>query len=578
MAGDRSPATGTPTTSASTAPGSPASTPPRRPGAGRLTCASRSPAPAGGWGGRSSRRSTRRRSPARRRRSPGPAPTSTSTRPGGIARLLDRDRPEVVVHAPPGPTSTAAPATRSSPCRATATRRRPRRGDAPRAASTSSSSRRTRSSTAGGPTAAATRPTTPTEPDQPVRRVASSPASWPRATAYRARAPAATLAIVRTAWLFGPPGKRLPGEDPRRRRAGARGRRAAAGRRRRVGHADVRQRRRRGDRGAARRGRRSRGIHHLVNGASRRVRTGPATSLAPRPGSRSPIEEVPAVDVAAARRRRRLGRARADAAARRRAAAGRGRTRWPTTPRHSCGDRRGTAAGAMTGGRDGWPRPSACPASATGGGPARRRRGSFRELWRASAVGAIPDLAAPARPGRPAGRDPRFVQANLSSVGGRACCAGSTIHRRQLDYWVGPAGRAFVALVDVRPVLGGRRGRSWRPGRAGGRRLGRDPDRRRPRVPRAGALELLYLVTNEYDGSDELGFAWDDPAVARAVARRLRGSPTAGRSCPSATAEPLARRAPDAASELTVGYDAAPARLLQARPRPYATGRFEQGT
>ena len=27
-------------------------------------------------------------------------------------------------------------------------------------------------------------------------------------------------------------------------------------------------------------------------------------------------------------------------------------------------------------------------------------------------------------------------------------------------------------------------------------------------------LQLVYLVTNEYDGSDELGFAWDDPAVA----------------------------------------------------------------
>ncbi|HEY6013838.1 MAG TPA: dTDP-4-dehydrorhamnose 3,5-epimerase family protein, partial [Candidatus Limnocylindrales bacterium] len=26
-------------------------------------------------------------------------------------------------------------------------------------------------------------------------------------------------------------------------------------------------------------------------------------------------------------------------------------------------------------------------------------------------------------------------------------------------------------------------------------------------------LELLYLVTNEYDGTDELGFAWDDPVV-----------------------------------------------------------------
>ncbi|MGH2466286.1 MAG: dTDP-4-dehydrorhamnose 3,5-epimerase family protein, partial [Candidatus Limnocylindrales bacterium] len=27
-------------------------------------------------------------------------------------------------------------------------------------------------------------------------------------------------------------------------------------------------------------------------------------------------------------------------------------------------------------------------------------------------------------------------------------------------------------------------------------------------------LALVYLVTNEYDGTDELGFAWDDPAAA----------------------------------------------------------------
>jgi dTDP-4-dehydrorhamnose 3,5-epimerase len=27
-------------------------------------------------------------------------------------------------------------------------------------------------------------------------------------------------------------------------------------------------------------------------------------------------------------------------------------------------------------------------------------------------------------------------------------------------------------------------------------------------------LELVYLVTNEFDGSDELGFAWDDPTAA----------------------------------------------------------------
>jgi dTDP-4-dehydrorhamnose 3,5-epimerase-like enzyme len=27
-------------------------------------------------------------------------------------------------------------------------------------------------------------------------------------------------------------------------------------------------------------------------------------------------------------------------------------------------------------------------------------------------------------------------------------------------------------------------------------------------------LELIYLVTNGYDGSDELGFAWDDQVAA----------------------------------------------------------------
>ncbi len=35
----------------------------------------------------------------------------------------------------------------------------------------------------------------------------------------------------------------------------------------------------------------------------------------------------------------------------------------------------------------------------------------------------------------------------------------------------------------------------------------------RSRAQPLDGLELLYLVTNEYDGSDELGFAWDDPAV-----------------------------------------------------------------
>ena len=47
-------------------------------------------------------------------------------------------------------------------------------------------------------------------------------------------------------------------------------------------------------------------------------------------------------------------------------------------------------------------------------------------------------------------------------------------------------------------------------------------------------LELLYLVTNEFDGSDELGFAWDDPAVG-VPWPHVGGRPTDGRSCPTAT-------------------------------------------
>ena len=49
-------------------------------------------------------------------------------------------------------------------------------------------------------------------------------------------------------------------------------------------------------------------------------------------------------------------------------------------------------------------------------------------------------------------------------------------------------------------------------------------------------LDLVYFVTNEYDGTDELGFAWDDPAVGVALARASRRPRTAVRSCPGATA------------------------------------------
>jgi len=136
-------------------------------------------------------------------------------------------------------------------------------------------------------------------------------------------------------------------------------------------------------------------------------------------------------------------------------------------------------------------------------------RGAFREVWRAS---AFPVLTA-AETGAPAGSEPRFVQANLSSSAA-GVLRGLHYHRHQLDYWVVARGRALVALVDVRPVATGAADRA--PVET--HELAADDWVVIPAGVAHGflaleALELLYLVTNEFDGSDELGFAWDDPAV-----------------------------------------------------------------
>jgi dTDP-4-dehydrorhamnose 3,5-epimerase len=132
-------------------------------------------------------------------------------------------------------------------------------------------------------------------------------------------------------------------------------------------------------------------------------------------------------------------------------------------------------------------------------------RGSFRELWRASAGFDLERRWTGAD-------DARFVQANLSTSDA-GVLRGLHYHRRQLDHWIVAAGRAVVALVDVRPALEGR-------GRAvvETRQLEADGTVTIPTGVAHGflalePLQLIYLVTNEYDGSDELGFAWDDPAV-----------------------------------------------------------------
>jgi dTDP-4-dehydrorhamnose 3,5-epimerase len=141
-------------------------------------------------------------------------------------------------------------------------------------------------------------------------------------------------------------------------------------------------------------------------------------------------------------------------------------------------------------------------------------RGAFRELWRASSFGTIHPADADRTADASHGGQPRFVQANLSNSAA-GVLRGLHYHRRQLDYWVVTSGRALVALVDVRPLLDGSGPRPL----IETHEVAADDWVVIPAGVAHGflaleALELLYLVTNEYDGSDELGFAWDDPDVA----------------------------------------------------------------
>jgi dTDP-4-dehydrorhamnose 3,5-epimerase len=136
-------------------------------------------------------------------------------------------------------------------------------------------------------------------------------------------------------------------------------------------------------------------------------------------------------------------------------------------------------------------------------------RGAFRELWRASTIGPLE----PGHAGGEARARPAFVKANLSTSKA-GVLRGLHLHRRQLDRWVIGSGRAFIALVDTRPML------------AGGdapivetHELAADDWVQIPAGVAHGFIalepvELVYLVTTEYDGSDEHGFAWDDRLAA----------------------------------------------------------------
>jgi dTDP-4-dehydrorhamnose 3,5-epimerase len=136
-------------------------------------------------------------------------------------------------------------------------------------------------------------------------------------------------------------------------------------------------------------------------------------------------------------------------------------------------------------------------------------RGAFRELWRTSAVGRIEAADA----GASADATPGFVQANLStSLTG--VIRGLHLHRHQLDRWVIGSGRAFIALVDTRAMLAGGPSPAVET-----HTLGADDWVQIPAGVAHGFMalepvELVYLVTTEYDGSDERGFAWDDELAA----------------------------------------------------------------
>ena len=177
-------------------------------------------------------------------RSPGPGPTSTSTLTRAVGAPA-RPRPPRARRStpPPGPTSTAAPATPSSPMRRNGEAdRRARRGAAPRAGSTSSLVSTNEVFDGARTDGRGYAPRTD-RPGQRLRRLQAGrrascarPTSGrrPRSSPTAAAGPASPqLAIVRTVLAVRPAGQRLPGQDRWPRRSAPGRRRAAPGRRRR---------------------------------------------------------------------------------------------------------------------------------------------------------------------------------------------------------------------------------------------------------------------------------------------------------------------------------------------------------
>ena len=126
-------------------------------------------------------------------------------------------------------------------------------------------------------------------------------------------------------------------------------------------------------------------------------------------------------------------------------------------------------------------------------------RGSFTELWRASWLRGLST-----------GNDEtKMAQANVSRSDA-GVLRGLHFHLRQADYWVQLEGRAFVALVDLREILGGGEAISVETFDLNTGDALFIPEGVAHGFFAYEPMTLVYLVTNEYDGTDELGFAWND--------------------------------------------------------------------
>lgn len=124
-------------------------------------------------------------------------------------------------------------------------------------------------------------------------------------------------------------------------------------------------------------------------------------------------------------------------------------------------------------------------------------RGLFVETWR--------DEWIPSRP--------MMVQGNRADRSA-GTLVGLHYHLYQADYWYVPAGRAFVALADLRPT-------SPTKGAVLTDELGGDTHRALYIPPGVAHgffaitdVTITYMVDAYYDPADELGVAWNDPQLA----------------------------------------------------------------